>query len=48
MVNIAEVNPTTGQLRFRIATPNYESQNCDPTEDQSVFRVVGRVRRVMM
>ena len=48
MVKIVEANPATGQLRIRSANPDYESWDYDPTEDQSVFRIVGRVRRVMM
>ncbi|WP_292663278.1 S24 family peptidase [Nitratifractor sp.] len=48
MVKLVEANPATGGLRIRSANPDYESWDYDPTEDQSVFRIVGRVRRVMM
>ncbi len=48
MVKIVEANPENGNLRIRSANPDYETWEYDPTEDQSTFRIVGRVRRVMM
>jgi len=43
-----EADLEKGGLRIRSANPDYESWDYDPTEDQSSFRIVGRVRRVMM
>jgi len=48
MVKIVEANPEKGSLRIRSANPDYDTWDYDPTEDQSSFRIVGRVRRVMM
>jgi len=48
MVKIVEANPENGNLRIKSANPDYESWEYDPTQDQSTFRIVGRVRRVMI